>query len=106
LTPERWIWAGGVAAPSIGSALAKSVGADTDKNGRIKVGYRLNLSGFRDIFMIGVSRYVSMALEDRYPVLPRLRCRGAYAARAIRGHFNKRKFKYAKARQPFTRGSV
>ncbi|MGA7318703.1 MAG: FAD-dependent oxidoreductase, partial [Silvibacterium sp.] len=31
------IWAGGVAAPPLGRALARSAGAETDKSGRIKV---------------------------------------------------------------------
>jgi NADH dehydrogenase len=47
------IWAGGVAAPPLGRALAKSAGADTDKSGRIKVGPDLALPRFRNIFVIG-----------------------------------------------------
>src|SRR5246127_5173769 len=47
------IWAGGVAAPPLGRALAKSAGAETDKNGRIKVEPGLTLPRFRNIFVIG-----------------------------------------------------
>jgi NADH:ubiquinone reductase (H+-translocating) len=78
------IWAGGVATPPIGRALAKSAGADTDKSGRIKVGPDLTLPRFRNIFVIGD---LALSLDRSGKPLPGVAQvamqGGAYAARSI-----------------------
>jgi NADH dehydrogenase len=78
------IWAGGVAAPPIGRALAKSAGAETDKSGRIKVGPDLTLPRFRNIFVIGD---LAICLDDSGKPLPGVAQvamqGGAYAAESI-----------------------
>lgn len=61
------IWAGGVAAPPLGGALAKSAGAETDKSGRIKVGPDLALPRFQNIFVIGD---LAIALDGSGKPLP------------------------------------
>jgi NADH dehydrogenase len=78
------IWAGGVAAPPLGRALAKSAGAETDKSGRIKVGPDLTLPRFRNTFVIGD---LALALDRSGKPLPGLAQvamqGGAYAAKSI-----------------------
>ena len=78
------IWAGGVAAPPIGRALAKSAGAETDKSGRIKVGPDLTLPRFRNIFVIGD---IAVCLDHSGKPLPGVAQvamqGGAYAAKSI-----------------------
>jgi NADH dehydrogenase len=78
------IWAGGVAAPPLGRALAKSAGAETDKSGRIKVGPDLTLPRFRNIFVIGD---LALSLDRSGKPLPGLAQvamqGGAYAAKSI-----------------------
>jgi len=78
------IWAGGVAAPPIGKALARSTGAETDRSGRIKVGPDLALPSFRNIFVIGD---LSIALDGSGQPLPGVAQvamqGGAYAAKSI-----------------------
>jgi NADH:ubiquinone reductase (H+-translocating) len=83
------IWAGGVAAPPIGRALAKSAGAETDKSGRIKVGPDLTLPRFRNIFVIGD---LSICLDGSGKPLPGVAQvamqGGAYAAKSIAKRIN------------------
>lgn len=67
LNARTVIWAGGVAAPPLGRALAKSAGAETDKSGRIKVGPDLTLPRFRNIFVIGD---LAIALDGAGKPLP------------------------------------
>ena len=84
LDAKTVIWAGGVAAPPIGRALAKSTGAETDKSGRIKVGPDLTLPRFRNIFVIGD---LSICLDGSGKPLPGVAQvamqGGAYAAKSI-----------------------
>ena len=47
------IWAGGVTVAPIGRTLARRLGAETDKGGRIKVGPRLTVDGYPDIYVVG-----------------------------------------------------
>lgn len=78
------IWAGGVAAPPIGRALANSAGAETDKSGRIKVGPDLTLPRFRNIFVVGD---IAVSLDGSGKPLPGVAQvamqGGAYAAKSI-----------------------
>ena len=67
LNARTVIWAGGVAAPPLGRALAKSAGAETDKSGRIKVGPDLALPRFRNISVIGD---LAIALDGSGKPLP------------------------------------
>ncbi len=78
------IWAGGVAAPPLGRALAKSAAAETDKSGRIKVGPDLTLPRFPNIYVIGD---LSICLDGSGKPLPGVAQvamqGGAYAAKSI-----------------------
>jgi NADH:ubiquinone reductase (H+-translocating) len=78
------IWAGGVAAPPVGRALAESAGAETDKSGRIKVKPDLTLPRFRNIFVIGD---LAICLDRSGKPLPGVAQvamqGGAYAAKSI-----------------------
>ena len=78
------IWAGGVAAPPLGRALARSAGAETDKSGRIKVEPGLTLPRFRNIFVIGD---LAVSLDRSGKPLPGLAQvamqGGVYAAKSI-----------------------
>jgi NADH dehydrogenase len=78
------IWAGGVAAPPIGRALAKSAGAETDKSGRIKVGPDLTLPRFRNIFVIGDLAISADRSGKPLPGVAQVAMQGgAYAAKSI-----------------------
>jgi NADH dehydrogenase len=84
LEAKTVIWAGGVAAPPIGSTLARSAGAETDKNGRIKVGPGLTLPGFQNIFVIGDLATCLDASGRPLPGVAQVAMQGgAYAAKAI-----------------------
>jgi NADH dehydrogenase len=78
------IWAGGVSAPPLGRALAKSAGAETDKSGRIKVEPGLTLPRIRNIFVIGD---LALSLDRSGKPLPGLAQvamqGGVYAAKSI-----------------------
>jgi NADH dehydrogenase len=78
------IWAGGVAAPPLGRALARSTGAETDKSGRIKVESDLTLPGFPNIFVIGDLALCHDASGKPLPGVAQAAMQGgAYAAKAI-----------------------
>lgn len=78
------IWAGGVAAPPLGRALAKSAGADTDKSGRIKVGPDLALPRFRNIFVVGDLAVCLDGLGKPLPGVAQVAMQGgAYVAKSI-----------------------
>lgn len=78
------IWAGGVAAPPLGTALARSTGAETDKSGRIKVESDLTLPGFPNIFVIGDLALCRDASGKPLPGVAQVAMQGgAYAAKAI-----------------------
>jgi NADH dehydrogenase len=78
------IWAGGVAVPPLGRALARSAGADTDKSGRIKVEPDLTLPRFRNIFVIGDLAFSLDRSGKPLPGLAQVAMQGgAYAAKSI-----------------------
>ena len=78
------IWAGGVAASPLGRVLAKSIGAKTDKSGRIKVEPGLTLPRFRNVFVIGD---LALSINHSGTPLPGLAQvamqGGVYAAKSI-----------------------
>jgi NADH:quinone reductase (non-electrogenic) len=47
------IWAGGVTVAPLGQTLARRTKAETDKGGRIKVGPRLTVAGYPDVYVVG-----------------------------------------------------
>ena len=47
------LWAAGVLASTFGRTVAEATGADTDKNGRIRVGDDLTIPGHPEIFVLG-----------------------------------------------------
>ena len=47
------LWAAGVAASPLGAALARAVGAETDRAGRVRVAPDLTLPGHPEVFVIG-----------------------------------------------------
>jgi NADH dehydrogenase len=78
------IWAGGVTAPPLGRALAKSAGAETDKSGRIKVEPDLTLPRFRNIFVIGDLAISVDGSGKPLPGVAQVAMQGgAYAAKSI-----------------------
>jgi NADH dehydrogenase len=78
------IWAGGVAAPPLGRALARSTGAETDKSGRIEVKSDLTIPGFPNIFVIGDLALCQDASGKPLPGVAQVAMQGGvYAAKAI-----------------------
>jgi len=78
------IWAGGVAAPPIGRALAKSTQAETDKSGRIEVKPDLTLPRFPNIFVIGDLAICADGSGKPLPGVAQVAMQGgAYAAKSI-----------------------
>lgn len=53
LSSKTVIWAGGVTVAPLGRILAKRTGAETDRQGRIKVGPDLTVANFPDIYIVG-----------------------------------------------------
>jgi NADH dehydrogenase len=78
------IWAGGVAAPPLERALARSSGAETDKSGRIKVESDLTLPRFPNIFVIGDLALCHDRSGKPLPGVAQVAMQGgAYAAKMI-----------------------
>jgi NADH dehydrogenase len=80
------LWAAGVAASPLATALATATGAPTDPAGRIEVGRDLTLPGHPEIFVIG--DMAALADEKGRPlpgVAPVAMQQGRYVARAIAG---------------------
>jgi NADH dehydrogenase len=73
------IWAAGVAASPLGAQLAKSVGAEVDRAGRVKVQPDCTLPGHPEIFVVGDL----MALDNLPGVAQVAIQSGRYAARQI-----------------------
>ncbi len=61
------VWAAGVKAASLGQAVARATGAETDKAGRVKVGRDLTVEGHPDIYVIGD---LAHAADDQGNPLP------------------------------------
>jgi len=53
LSSKTVIWAGGVTVAPLGKILAKRTGAETDRQGRIRVGPNLTVANFPDIYIVG-----------------------------------------------------
>lgn len=53
LSSKTVIWAGGVTVAPLGRILAKRTGAETDRQGRIRVGHDLTVANFPDIYIVG-----------------------------------------------------
>ena len=91
------LWAGGVAAPPLAMALAKSTGAETDKSGRIKVGPDLTVSRFPNLFVIGDLAISVDRSGKPLPGLAQVAMQGGtYAAKSIA-----KRIKTAQALPPF-----
>jgi NADH dehydrogenase len=80
ITSQTKVWAAGVAASPLASALAEQTGAELDRAGRVKVGRDTTLPGRPEIFAIGDM----MALDDLPGVAQVAMQQGRYAAKTIR----------------------
>ena len=94
------LWAGGVTATGFGRTLAARTGAETDKQGRIKVVPGLTIPGRPEIYVLGDLASVSGPDGKLLPGVAQVAMQGgAYAARAIRerldGPREMRPFHYA-----------
>ena len=75
------LWAAGVAAPAVGTALAKATGAKCDRGGRIMVGKDLTIPGYPEIYVPG-----DLMCLDGLPGVAEVAMQGGiYAGRRI-GH--------------------
>ena len=78
------IWAGGVTVAPLGRTLAQRTKAETDNGGRIKVGPRLTVTGYPDIYVVGD---LAMSLDATGKLLAGVAQvamqEGTYAAKAI-----------------------
>jgi NADH dehydrogenase len=92
------VWAAGVAASGLASAMGEATGAPIDRAGRIRVDDFLNVAGHKNIFVIGDA---ALSLDQDSAPLPGLAPvamqQGEYAARAIRDQMKNRE-----PQRPFT----
>jgi NADH:ubiquinone reductase (H+-translocating) len=78
------IWAGGVTVSPLAKTLAQRTGAETDHNGKIKVGPDLTIANFPDIFVIGdMALSVDAHGKPLQGVAQVAMQGGAYAAKSI-----------------------
>jgi len=83
------LWAGGVTATSFGRTLAQRTGAETAKNGAIKVGPDLTIPGFPEIFVVGDLAAAVNADGKPLPGVAQVAMQGGdYVAKAIRKRLN------------------
>lgn len=75
------VWAAGVRVAAFGETLAKRLGAQTDRAGRIPVDERLRAPGREDVFVIGD---LAKPPEEVPGVAPAAMQMGAYVGRALR----------------------
>ncbi|MGA8593322.1 MAG: NAD(P)/FAD-dependent oxidoreductase [Bryobacteraceae bacterium] len=93
------IWAAGVTVSPFTRVLAERTGAETDRQGRIKVNPDLTIPNYRSIYVIGDSAYVVDAKGKPLPGVAQVAMhQGGYAARAIVARLDKpaelKPFKY------------
>ncbi|MEP7364711.1 MAG: NAD(P)/FAD-dependent oxidoreductase [Acidobacteriota bacterium] len=80
------IWAAGVRANSVGRILAESLGAETDRGGRVLVNPDLTVPGHRNVFVIGDLAHASDGNGKPLPgVAPVAMQEGRYVARNLKG---------------------
>ena len=78
------IWAGGIAASSLGQILARRTNADTDKAGRVKVEPNLTIPNYPDIYVVGDLACSVDAQGKPLPGVTQVAVQGGqYAAKAI-----------------------
>jgi NADH dehydrogenase len=79
------LWAAGVRASSLASALAKGTGAKLDRSGRIIVGPDLSLPGYPEIFIVGDMAHLVHQTGGPLPaVAPVAMQEGRYVAKLVR----------------------
>jgi NADH:ubiquinone reductase (H+-translocating) len=105
LSSRTVIWAGGVTVTSLGKTLAKRIGAETDRGGKIKVGPDLTVANFPDIYVVGDLALAVDANGKPLPGVAQVAMQGGtYAAKAIvrkvEGKPKQQAFKY------FDKGSL
>lgn len=78
------VWAAGVQASPLGTALARETGAELDRQGRVVVGPDLSVPGYPDILVLGDLAHARQSDGRTLPgVAPVAMQQGAYAARLI-----------------------
>ncbi len=78
------IWAAGVAISSFGRQLAKRTGAETQRNGQIKVNPNLTIPGYPDIFVAGDLAFATKRDGKPLPGVAQVAMQGgSYAAKSI-----------------------
>lgn len=93
------LWGAGVAASPLGKKLAAAAGAETDRQGRVKVQPDLTLPGHPEVFVVGDLAHFPTADGRGLPgVAPVAMQQGAYVAKVIQsrlaGRAAPRPFKY------------
>jgi NADH dehydrogenase len=84
ITARTVLWAGGVTVTDFGRTLAARTGADTDRQGRLRVNPDLTIPGFPQIYVVGDLADVRDAEGRMLPGVAQVAMQeGGYAARAI-----------------------
>src|SRR5262249_43743522 len=82
LEAKTVLWAGGVHAGEFGCVLASRTGAETDRQGRLKVNPDLTIPGYPEIFVVGDLAAVPAGDGKALPGVAQVAMQGgAYAAR-------------------------
>jgi NADH:ubiquinone reductase (H+-translocating) len=80
------IWAAGVQASPLGTMVAKQLGAETDRSGRLRVQADCTLPGHPEIFVIGdLANYSQQGGRSLPGLAPVAMQQGRYVAKVIRG---------------------
>jgi NADH dehydrogenase len=78
------VWAAGVQGSPLGAALARAIGAELDRQGRVLVGPDLSIPGHPEIFVLGDLAHARQPAGRPLPgVAPVAMQQGAYTARLI-----------------------
>jgi NADH dehydrogenase len=88
------LWAAGVAAPAVGTAIAKATGAKCDRGGRIMVGKDLTVPGYPEIYVPG-----DLMCLDGLPGVAEVAMQGGlyvggHIRHAVEGHPSDKPFRY------------
>ncbi len=89
LPAKTVLWAGGVTATSFGKTLAQRTGAETARNGSIKVRPDLTIPGYPEIYVVGDLASATNSDGKPLPGVAQVAMQGgAYAAKAILQRLN------------------
>ena len=99
------LWAAGVLASSFGRKVAAATGAETDRNGRVRVGPDLTVPGHPEVFVVGDAAVQPWKRDRAVPGVAQGGIQGgSYAAKAVLARLRGQPIKPFRYQQPRRRG--